>query len=126
MSELLGRDGFAVASAITDVDFDPGAENPKAEQLIGLVRQDELERAADDLFEFARREVRSKRLFELNALLKALRPHVGLSVEFALAVLTATLAFRSRLAERPSFVLAVEDSLRAAGRQPSAVLAGLV
>ncbi len=126
MSDFAERDAFAIASSITGAEFDTDTENPKAEQLIDLVRAEEVERAADDLFEFSRREIRSRRLFELNALLKALRPHVVLSVEFAIAVLTATLPFRERLVERPSFVKAVELALRADGRTPAEVLQGLV
>ncbi len=126
MSDFTEQDSFAIASSITGADFDLAEENPKAAQLIDLVAADELERAADDLFEFARREIRARRLFELNSLLKALRPHVERSVEFAIAVLTATLPLRSRLAERQNFVAAVEAALETRGRSSAEVLRGLV
>lgn len=126
MSDFAERDAFAIASSITGAEFDIAFENPKAEQLLDLISADELERAADDLFEFSRREIRSGRLFELNALLKALKPHVSLSVEFAVAVLTATLPYRSRLAERGPFLSVVEEVLRTGGRSPTEVLKGLV
>jgi hypothetical protein len=126
MSGFAERDAFAIASSITGPEFDVATENPKAEQLIDLVIAGELERAADELFEFSRKEIKSGRLFELNALLKALRQHAALSVEFALAVLTATLPLKSRLAERREFVAAVEGVLRARGRSAAEVLQGLV
>jgi hypothetical protein len=125
MSDQVSTD-IIFASAITGEDFHESGVNPKAEQLMGLVFANDLERAADDLFDFASKAVRHRYIFELNALVEALEAYVGVSLDFSTAVLTATLPLKKRLVARSRFVDALRRELASAGKDATRELQGLL
>ncbi len=100
-------------------------QNPKAEELLGLIRAGDVTPAIDELYDVFRSSFRARRLDYLESLVRGLVESVDLSPEFAIAVLTATLPVRKTLSGRSKFYQAVSEYLRARGRVPSEVLHGL-
>jgi hypothetical protein len=106
-------------------DFEPATDNPKARQLLDLVRGGDLMLAISELNDFVRRCVLSRQLHEFEAVLRALTPHVGESLEFSIAVLTASLPVKRGLKNRTTFFDAVSHELLKQDLEPAQVLRGL-
>lgn len=122
------QDKLGAAASQSGVGFQVlqvAQQNPKAEELLGLVRAGDLAPAIDELYDVFRSSLRARRLDYLESLVRGLRESVPLSPQFAIAVLTATLPVRNSLNGRSKFYEAVSDHLRAIGRVPSEVLHGL-
>lgn len=107
-------------------EFEPATENPKARQLLDLVRSGELMLAISELNDFARRCVLNRHVHELEALLRALVPSVGESLEFSIAVLTASFPVKRSLKNRSAFADALSSELLKKHQEPAKVLRGLL
>jgi hypothetical protein len=93
---------------------------------IDMVRADELRVALDEIIALARQSVRSRRTCHLNEVVEALSDSVDESLEFAIGVLTATLAVKNTVSSRARYLEEVKRSLRSQGKTPEVVLKGLL
>jgi len=102
-------------------------ENPDADVLVQLVGAGELDRAMRHLYQLCDVRIQQRRFDLLAKLMESLSGHVGRSLEFDIAVLTATLpATKSLSQSREAFGKRLHKALENAGEDPATTLHGLV
>jgi hypothetical protein len=113
-------------SAVALSDFRAVSENREVEVLRGLVQQGVLKTAIRRIYDYADGAIQARRTADLAELVMGLESSIGDSLEFAIAVLTATLPAKAELTVRKHYASKLIAELEVRGHEASSVLRGLL